>query len=737
MVDIDSIKYELNEYVGEFLERSGNGRGYVCPFCGNGSGRDGTGLEFKSEARLWACYGGCGGKKYNAVQLLMESEHLDGFGDASRRACEILGITPQDSRNTPANQRKSPQEAATHKTAPSTPQASKTPQNAKEHLKAVTAWEKHQAEGLAYMGMRGISPETCKRFHIGFTDRYGKENRPGVSIPCGEFGDGYVIRFTDGRNDPKMASNRGKRYAWNPGAVAEAAAGSGDSPAVLFIVEGEINGMTLEQLGAHAVAAGGVSPGNDAARENVERVAALFRPYAGEYPAPVVLCLDDDEPGRNSRAAFHAVLEPLGVFLVDAEPLPGNAQPFTVPPGSPMPPDCFQGDDGNVYRYGAKDEIKDLNDLVRESAENLTDWVLSQTTRATAARERKRAEQIERYKVFDTLDELENGTVARNIKATKTGFMRLDAILNNGRGFASALVVIGGESGSGKTTFAMQLAENIAATGENDILVFSLEMSRADLVARSLSKNTAIISARRQGMTVGAYGWDSGAIDTTGVKWAQDYFKRDEHSGGFNQEQKECLARAYEQYRTAVAPQVFVYEPPLGERVTVSTIEREIRKLQAVRGRAPVVVIDYVQLMRTDTPDQTDKQVMDETLTQLAVLKKTYNTSIFAISALNRMSYGKESTLGGFRESSTIEYSCDVAFIFEYLGQSSRKFDRDTAASETPRKMVLRVHKNRQGPIGVKLHYDYWSAFNLFVEVAPREFRGMADDGDDEPYTDI
>ena len=94
MVDIDSIKYELNEYVGEFLERSGNGRGYVCPFCGNGSGRDGTGLELKSEARLWACYGGCGGKKYNAVQLLMESEHLDGFGDASRRACETRSGFP-------------------------------------------------------------------------------------------------------------------------------------------------------------------------------------------------------------------------------------------------------------------------------------------------------------------------------------------------------------------------------------------------------------------------------------------------------------------------------------------------------------------------------------------------------------------------------------------------------------------------------------------------------------------
>ena len=144
------------------------------------------------------------------------------------------------------------------------------------------------------------------------------------------------------------------------------------------------------------------------------------------------------------------------------------------------------------------------------------------------------------------------------------------------------------------------------------------------------------------------------------------------------------------------------------------------------------------RLSKADTPEQTDKQVMDETLTQLAVLKKTYNTTIFAISALNRMSYGKESTLGGFRESSTIEYSCDIAFIFEYLGQSSRKFDRDTAASETPRKMVLRVHKNRQGPIGVKLHYDYWSAYNLFVEVAPRDFRGPADDGDEtEQYTDF
>ena len=69
-----------------------------------------------------------------------------------------------------------------------------------------------------------------------------------------------------------------------------------------------------------------------------------------------------------------------------------------------------------------------------------------------------------------------------------TGFTELDELLDGGF-LGGNLILLGAISSLGKTTFALQIAENIASAGK-DVLIFSLEMSKNELNAKSISRNT-------------------------------------------------------------------------------------------------------------------------------------------------------------------------------------------------------------------------------------------------------
>ncbi|GHT40302.1 hypothetical protein AGMMS49921_01460 [Endomicrobiia bacterium] len=88
---------------------------------------------------------------------------------------------------------------------------------------------------------------------------------------------------------------------------------------------------------------------------------------------------------------------------------------------------------------------------------------------------------------------------AGNTSAIKTGFNRFDEALGGGlRG--CRLYAIGAISSLGKTSFALNIADNIASAGR-DVLIFSFEMSTKELVAKSISRETYKISNRKLAKT--------------------------------------------------------------------------------------------------------------------------------------------------------------------------------------------------------------------------------------------
>jgi len=276
---------------------------------------------------------------------------------------------------------------------------------------------------------------------------------------------------------------------------------------------------------------------------------------------------------------------------------------------------------------------------------------------------------------LDDLQKEIGGRVGR--KSISTGFKELDFKLDGG--LYPGLYIMGAVSSLGKTTFALQIADFIAEHG-HDVLFFTLEQSKAELMAKSLSRITASndlvynkpMNARRILYQMGDW------IGTTEERTYRD---------------------AVDTYRYAIGPRMFMFENdvrymlkegelvrdseghPVAEsdtRIGLDTIRERVRNHKAIMGddpeHVPVVFIDYLQMLKPDDPTgrKSDKQNMDETVSELRRISKTYQIPIVAISSLNRDAYNQPISMASFKESGAIEYSSDVLLGLQPRGMTNK-----------------------------------------------------------------
>lgn len=294
-------------------------------------------------------------------------------------------------------------------------------------------------------------------------------------------------------------------------------------------------------------------------------------------------------------------------------------------------------------------------------------------------------------------------------KPMQTGMPAFDKLLGGGIQ-KQALVILTAAPGTGKTTFAQQVFEAMAAQG-TDVLFFNLEMSREQLLARSLSRIAS--KQGRKGIT---------AMDVMkGYAWKEAT--------------KTFVAEAAKEYREKIAERMCYNPPGAGTDLDsiVKTLEYFGDEAKKNGKPAPVVILDYLHLITTDKREE-QPEIIKKAVASLKGYAIKYDTFVFAISANNRATNtsGVISLESG-RDTSAIEYSADIQLSLNYaaLAEQRKKDNGEQYRANNPddmaklqagdekgnREMLVQVLKSRMNAPGGKLYLAFNPAESIFIPI--------------------
>ncbi len=270
---------------------------------------------------------------------------------------------------------------------------------------------------------------------------------------------------------------------------------------------------------------------------------------------------------------------------------------------------------------------------------------------------------------FERIDELhkERG----KLRGISTGFKELDNILGGLQN--SDLVVLAARPSVGKTSFALDIARNVAAKSKKAVGVFSLEMSKEQLVDRLICSEANV---------------DLWKLRTGRLSDRDDDFPRIGQALGVLSE----------------AP-LFIDDTP---GANVMEIRTKARRLQTEHGLG-LIIIDYIQLMESRNHSDNRVQEVSEITRALKGIARELNVPVLALSQLSRaveMNKPAIPRLAHLRESGSIEQDADVV-MFIYRKAVDKNYQLEDLAPEERRLAEIHISKHRNGPVGVvKLMFD-------------------------------
>lgn len=413
----------------------------------------------------------------------------------------------------------------------------------------------------------------------------------------------------------------------------------------VFLVEGVFDALSAEELGFRACAMNGSG--------NRTKIAAILRTLA-PY-APILLLPDNDRAGDEWATA-----------LTDEFPW--------------------------LYRCPPLPEGKDLNELLCADAGEAADF-LAQCCADRLAHLPPAYDTLSAGAQMDALDAYIAQQAAR--PALSTGFPALDRALDGG--LYDGFYVLGAISSLGKTAFCMQLADQLAQQ-RRDVLIFSLEMTAFELMARSVSRETFLADATAK---------KSLSKTVRGVLDGRRY-------PHYPPAEITHLAEAKARYGS-YAKHLWFRE---GDHETsLDFLRAEVTRHIRETGTRPVVLIDYLQIIAPVDVHFTDKQNLDRIVCSLKKLSREQELTILAISSFNRENYNMEVSMSAFKESGGIDYSADVLIGLQAKGAGKPSFNIDEAKRADPREIELRILKNRSAAIPQPIPYRYYPAFSCFEEL--------------------
>ena len=653
----DQLKGYLRSYVESVTQKSKGANMYVCPLCGSGNGKNATGAFSIKDGTSWKCFscdaGGDIFDLYGAINSNPDhNEQLAGL-------CQIYGINIDPYRSSayddfsPEYQKKDKNEQNTHSNIHTTAYTHTEQSQSEDYRDFFLQAHSHIAE-TDYWSKRGLSRETVDRFKLGYIAewRHPKAPKapasPRLIIPTSPTS--YLARDTREQipeeQKPYSKSKVGSIQLFNRKALQEA-----KTP--IFVVEGELDALSIIEVGGVAVALG-----------TTTKSRAFIELCKTSKPSqPLIIALDNDEAGEKT-----------------AKELVEGLQGLNIP----------------CYRYNPAGDYKDANEALQRNRDALRIAVAEAEHIQDEAEQAKRESYLKTSTAHYLQSFIDGIAESVNTPYIPTGFSKLDSVLDGG--IYEGLYIVGAISSLGKTTIITQIADQIAQSG-GDVLIFSLEMARTEIIAKSISRHT-LQSVLETGGDI------RNAKTARGITTGTRYIN-------YNQTERELINEAIRNY-SKYAEHIYISEG-IGD-IGAEQIRQTVKEHILYTGKTPVVIIDYLQILAPYSERATDKQNTDKAVMELKRISRDYKTPVIGISSFNRANYSVAVTMEAFKESGAIEYSSDVLIGLQLKGAGTKDFDANEAKKKDPREIELVILKNRNGRTGDKLGFRFYPMFNYFAE---------------------
>jgi replicative DNA helicase len=244
-----------------------------------------------------------------------------------------------------------------------------------------------------------------------------------------------------------------------------------------------------------------------------------------------------------------------------------------------------------------------------------------------------------------------------HITGAATGFTDLDDLTSGLQ--PSDLIIVAGRPSMGKTTIAMNMAENIAIKGGKPVAIFSMEMPGDALAMRMMSS--------------------LGRIDQHKVRTG----KLEDHE----------WPRLTSAISILGETKMFIDDTPA---LTTTEVRARARRLTREHGQLGLIVLDYLQLMQSPSSGDNRVQQISDISRGLKALAKELDVPVVALSQLNRnleSRPNKRPMMSDLRESGAIEQDADL-IIFVYRDEVYNEDSPDKGIAE------IIIGKQRNGPLG-------------------------------------
>lgn len=297
-----------------------------------------------------------------------------------------------------------------------------------------------------------------------------------------------------------------------------------------------------------------------------------------------------------------------------------------------------------------------------------------------------------------------------NRTAISTGFSYLDQHLDGG--LYPQLYTLGAISSLGKTSLILNIADNIAQSGHR-VLYFALEMGKNELIAKSLSRTTYQLA---QGMPTPEKLNEAARSAREVLKKPANEFK--------DQLAKSTLLVARDEYGK-YTNNIEFYDAS-EERPDAQAIFDAVKRDVALHPQnKPVVIVDYLQMIKAVKDANTDKEAVTTSINLLKRVAVLNKIPVILISSLNRASYnnGTNTTnytvnMAAFKESGEIEYSSDVLLALEPTQKSMTNDQLNQFKASPERYVEVTILKNRSGQTGTTSGFKYLPTYNYFENLS-------------------